>query len=75
MKTHFNVDANRIYMSGFSSGGGVAATVAAKYPHIFADSRLATVMRTSFLIAVSRFSKGKMFPRIRAGVLIPASLS
>jgi predicted peptidase len=32
----FNVDPNRIYMSGFSTGGGIAATVAAKYPHRFA---------------------------------------
>jgi dienelactone hydrolase len=32
----FDVDPNRIYMSGFSTGGGIAATVAAKYPHRFA---------------------------------------
>lgn len=36
MRTHFGVDANRIYMSGFSSGGGIAATIAAKYPNLFA---------------------------------------
>jgi poly(3-hydroxybutyrate) depolymerase len=36
MKAHFAVDTNRIYISGFSTGGGVAATVAAKYPHLFA---------------------------------------
>jgi poly(3-hydroxybutyrate) depolymerase len=36
MKAHFAVDADRIYMSGFSTGGGIAATVAAKYPHVFA---------------------------------------
>ncbi len=36
MKAHFAVDSNRIYMSGFSTGGGIAATVAAKYPHVFA---------------------------------------
>jgi pimeloyl-ACP methyl ester carboxylesterase len=32
----FNADPNRIYLSGFSVGGGIAATVAAKYPHRFA---------------------------------------
>ncbi len=32
----FNVDPARIYLSGFSTGGGIAATVAAKYPHRFA---------------------------------------
>lgn len=32
----FDVDSDRIYMTGFSTGGGVAATVAAKYPDIFA---------------------------------------
>ena len=32
----FNVDRSRIYLSGFSTGGGIAATVAAKYPHRFA---------------------------------------
>lgn len=31
-----NVDRSRIYLSGFSVGGGIAATVAAKYPHRFA---------------------------------------
>jgi len=36
MKAHYNVDPTRIYMSGFSSGGGVALTVAAKYPDVFA---------------------------------------
>ncbi len=36
MKTHFAVDTDRVYMSGFSTGGGIAATVAAKYPHVFA---------------------------------------
>ena len=36
MKTQFSVDASRVYMSGYSTGGGVAATVAAKYPHVFA---------------------------------------
>ena len=36
MKTHFNVDAGRVYMSGFSSGGGVAAEIAVKYPDVFA---------------------------------------
>ena len=36
MTETFHVDASRIYMSGFSAGGGVAATTAAKYPHIFA---------------------------------------
>lgn len=36
MQQHYAVDATRIYMSGFSAGGGVAATVAAKHPHVFA---------------------------------------
>jgi poly(3-hydroxybutyrate) depolymerase len=36
MSRHFDVDINRIYMSGFSTGGGIAATVAAKYPDVFA---------------------------------------
>jgi predicted peptidase len=36
MERRYNVDATRIYMSGFSSGGGVALTVAAKYPDVFA---------------------------------------
>ncbi len=36
MVKNFAVDVERIYMSGFSAGGGVAATVAAKYPHVFA---------------------------------------
>jgi poly(3-hydroxybutyrate) depolymerase len=36
MVKRFAVDVERIYMSGFSAGGGVAATVAAKYPHVFA---------------------------------------
>jgi poly(3-hydroxybutyrate) depolymerase len=36
VKTHFAVDTDRIYLSGFSTGGGVAATLAAKYPHVFA---------------------------------------
>lgn len=36
MSRHFDVDTNRIYMSGFSTGGGIAATVAAKYPDVFA---------------------------------------
>lgn len=36
VKGHYNVDSNRIYMSGYSSGGGVALTVAAKYPDVFA---------------------------------------
>ncbi len=36
MKAHFNVDASRIYISGFSSGGGVAAEMGVKYPDVFA---------------------------------------
>jgi len=36
MVERFEVDTGRIYLSGFSAGGGVAATVAAKYPHLFA---------------------------------------
>jgi predicted peptidase len=36
METHYNVDPTRIYIAGFSTGGGIAATVAAKYPDVFA---------------------------------------
>jgi predicted esterase len=32
----YNVDRSRIYLSGFSTGGGIAAVMAAKYPHRFA---------------------------------------
>ncbi len=62
MVSHFAVDSNRIYMSGFSTGGGVAATMAAKYPHVFAavvdwagptdlgewDSRLSSLISLDF---------------------------
>ena len=36
MKSHYPVDARRIYLVGKSMGGGFAATVAAKYPDVFA---------------------------------------
>ncbi len=36
MQTHFSVDSRRIYLIGFSTGSGVATTVAAKYPDVFA---------------------------------------
>ncbi len=36
MQDHYNVDSSRIYIAGFSVGGGIAATVAAKYPDVFA---------------------------------------
>lgn len=34
--TRYNVDRTRIYIAGFSAGGGMAATIAAKYPDVFA---------------------------------------
>jgi len=34
--SHYNVDRTRIYIAGFSAGGGMAATIAAKYPDVFA---------------------------------------
>nr|MBC7244124.1 DNRLRE domain-containing protein [Chloroflexota bacterium] len=36
VQTHYNVDRTRVYIAGFSTGGGIAATVAAKYPDVFA---------------------------------------
>ena len=36
MEEHYNVDRSRIYIAGFSAGGGIAATMAAKYPDVFA---------------------------------------
>jgi poly(3-hydroxybutyrate) depolymerase len=36
LKASFNVDSNRVYISGFSSGAGVLLTTVAKYPHVFA---------------------------------------
>jgi len=36
MQAHFHVDASRIYLIGFSTGSGVAMTMAAKYPDVFA---------------------------------------
>jgi pimeloyl-ACP methyl ester carboxylesterase len=36
MQANFDVDPSRIYIAGFSVGGGIAATVAAKYPDVFA---------------------------------------
>jgi predicted peptidase len=36
MRSSFNVDTQRMYLVGFSTGAGVAMTVAAKYPHVFA---------------------------------------
>ena len=36
MQAHLNVDSRRIYLIGFSTGSGVAMTVAAKYPDVFA---------------------------------------
>ena len=31
----YNIDTNRIYISGFSGGGRIASMVSTKYPHIF----------------------------------------
>jgi predicted esterase len=36
MQATHNVDPSRVYLAGFSTGGGIAATVAAKYPDVFA---------------------------------------
>jgi pimeloyl-ACP methyl ester carboxylesterase len=36
MRAHYNVDPSRIYIAGFSTGAGTAATIAAKYPDVFA---------------------------------------
>ncbi|MBM4429752.1 MAG: DNRLRE domain-containing protein [Chloroflexi bacterium] len=38
VKANYNVDASRIYIAGFSVGGGIAATMAAKYPDVFAGA-------------------------------------
>lgn len=38
VQANYNVDRSRIYIAGFSSGGGIAATVAAKYPDVFAGA-------------------------------------
>ncbi len=36
MQAHYNVDPSRIYIGGFSTGGGIATTVAAKHPDFIA---------------------------------------
>ncbi len=36
MQAHYSVDPSRIYIAGFSTGGGAALTLAAKYPTLFA---------------------------------------
>jgi dienelactone hydrolase len=36
MQASYHVDDSRIYIAGFSTGAGTAATVAAKYPDVFA---------------------------------------
>ncbi len=36
MQANYNVDPSRLYLAGFSTGGGIAATMAAKYPDLFA---------------------------------------
>lgn len=38
IQSRYNVDRSRIYIAGFSTGGGIAATVAAKYPDVFAGA-------------------------------------
>ena len=36
VQANYNVDPSRIYIAGFSVGGGIATTMAAKYPDVFA---------------------------------------
>jgi pimeloyl-ACP methyl ester carboxylesterase len=36
MQDNYNVDMLRVYVAGFSVGGGIATTTAAKYPDVFA---------------------------------------
>lgn len=36
VQDNYSVDSSRVYIQGFSTGGGIAATVAAKYPDKFA---------------------------------------
>ena len=36
MRSHYDIDPDRIYVGGFSMGGMMAATLAAKYPDVFA---------------------------------------
>jgi poly(3-hydroxybutyrate) depolymerase len=36
MRANLSVDPQRMYLVGFSTGAGVAMTMAAKYPHVFA---------------------------------------
>jgi predicted esterase len=36
VQDNYNVDMTRVYVAGFSVGGGIATTMAAKYPDVFA---------------------------------------
>jgi len=36
LKGRYNIDSRRIYVTGISMGGGIAGTMAAKYPDVFA---------------------------------------
>jgi len=36
LQDNYNVDTSRVYLAGFSVGGGIATTIAAKYPDVFA---------------------------------------
>jgi dienelactone hydrolase len=36
MRDNYHVDTTRVYLAGFSTGGGIATTMAAKYPDVFA---------------------------------------
>jgi pimeloyl-ACP methyl ester carboxylesterase len=36
LQANYNVDVSRIYIAGFSTGGGIATTMAAKHPDVFA---------------------------------------
>ena len=40
MKTDYNIDANRVYVSGFSAGAAMTAAILAVYPDVFAGGAI-----------------------------------